>query len=125
MPFLSVEKRKGTDSIGFLHIDPSRKLEIGAVTGPEYKLVQCLFSPFNFPSARYNSVFQTQDRVLDAIQRGVELERHGTSRPSDLHTMRSAIRRSIARLEEREIGKFLDFAIQDGKVRMTVDQSSR
>ena len=120
MPFLSVQKFKGRDAVGYLHVGkPTRKIEIGSVTGTEYKLVQCLFSPFNFPSARYSSVLQTQDRVLEAIQHG-KARGHAASRPSERHAMRSAIRTSIARLEEREIGKFLTFSFRDDKVQMMV-----
>jgi hypothetical protein len=111
-PFLTQQDRLDTPPMGYLHIGMKYKLEIGIIDTPEYKLVQCLFSPANFPSARYESVGQTRERITNAM---------GKIPPSLFSTKKSSyIERSIKNLSRKEIGKFLTFFLDENTVRMSV-----
>jgi hypothetical protein len=69
-PRLFIEKTEGAypDDIGFLQLSSDdTKIKIGKTTSREFRLLQCLFNPQNFPNAKYSPVTQTYERLFAAI----------------------------------------------------------
>lgn len=90
----------------------SEVLEIGDVESPQYKLVRCLFSPRNFQSAKYNSVFQTVERVFGSLQADTHAAVSYFAEPDPVEKitrMKLAIQHIIKKLKETEAGKHLKF----------------
>jgi len=108
MPYLSIEvSGPAGEKIGFLHINSAvKKIEIGAATSQEFRLVQCLFSPQNNLFAKYNPVTQTYERACDAI--GIKSEHE--------HMLES----SLQNLRKGKTAGFLSVISQEGRLRMEI-----
>ncbi len=75
LPRLVVEKSEISpyEPVGFLHMRASdKKIEVGSANSREFRLMQCLFSPKNFISAKFEPVLQTHERVFGAIRMSVD-----------------------------------------------------
>ena len=97
---------------GFLHLShSSNKIEIGNIEGREFRLVQCLFSPQNFLSAKYNPVAQTYERVSNLM---------GVTAKVLEQEMFSIVRASMGALQKSEVGLYLAFSSDGDRLRMAV-----
>ncbi len=108
------------EMVGFLQVDSAGKgIALGSPEGREFRLIQCLFSPKNFMSAKYEPVVQTHERVFSAIgMRGDALNAR-LSRPENADSeMAAIIKRSLRVLQKGEVGKHFSFISQEGKIQM-------
>ncbi|HEV8666436.1 MAG TPA: hypothetical protein VN665_01130 [Candidatus Paceibacterota bacterium] len=124
MPRLLIESSKEipTDYVGFLQIDAfSERIKIGRAEGREFRLVQCLFSPKNFLSAKYEPVVQTHGRLFEAIRVSNDALNTRLFRNDSAESeMELIVEKSLKNLQEGEAGKHLSFVSEAGRVRMEV-----
>ena len=125
MPHLVVEKIN-TDleenEMGYLCVsDTLDRLEIGGTNSREFRLVQCLFSPQNFLSAKYNPVTQTLERAFSAIRTSKDTLNKRLLNPEEAtHEMGLIIKQVLRNLRGKEVGNYLTFIAEGDKIRMEV-----
>lgn len=128
-PRLVVERSEASPDkqIGFLQISTSTpNMRIGGTDGREFRLMQCLFSPRNFPSAKYEPVFQTHERLFEAIRVSADtLNKRLVSRESAENEMSAIVEKSLRDLREGEAGGHLTFVSEGGRVRMEIIRAQR
>jgi hypothetical protein len=113
--------------VGFLQLSgPGEKIEIGGSESREFRLIQCLFSPNNFLSAKYEPVVQTHERVFKAIRMSAD---DSNARLADRESMESEmsviVERSVRNLQKGGAGVHLAFVSEGGKVRMEIIPANR
>lgn len=110
--------------VGFLQVTSSaQKIAIGNAQSKEFRLMQCLFSPRNFLSAKYEPVNQTYERVFAAIQNGADvLNARLSSLESAESEMMRVVEKSLKSLRQSEAGKYFAFVSQEGRIRMEIAQ---
>lgn len=124
LPRLMVEdSRMSPDKqIGFLQIQATEKgIEIGRVDAREFRLVQCLFSPRNFLSAKYEPVSQTYERAFGAIRTNADTSNARLSSPESAdNEMVSIVNKTLRVLEKGKVGEHVTFYSREGKIRMDI-----
>lgn len=107
---------------GYLEIssaDKNKRIKLGNPESREYRLVQCLFNPKNFMSAKYEPVVQTYERIFGAIGMSIDAYNARLASRSNADSERAIIiERSLQNLRRAEIGKHFAFVSQDGRVHM-------
>lgn len=104
--------------MGFLKAgDNQAPLEIGTSDSLQYRLVQCLFSPSNSHNVKYDPLFQTIERVYQAMMSLSPTEAASRVTKND---MAALISEAIALLGGKEIGKYLKFNFADDRMQMEV-----
>ncbi len=123
-PRLAVRTTGGgsKSSTGFLQINKEAEvLEIGNVDSPQYKLARCLFSPRNFQTAKYNSVFQTIERVFFTMHGAAAAVSQADSDSAEkIARMKLAVQNTVKKLKQTEAGKHLRFHWHGEKIQMEV-----
>lgn len=123
-PRLVIERSEVSpeEMIGFLELGQTgKRIVLGNPNGREFRLMQCLFSPKNFMSAKYEPVVQTHERVFSAI--GVKadtLNKRLSSRKDADSEMTAIVERSMRVLQKGEVGKHFSFHTEEGRVRMEI-----
>src|SRR3989344_5804796 len=112
---------------GFLQVGTAQKrIEVGTVDSREFRLVQCLFSPRNFLSAKYEPVAQTHERVFGAIRTGADaLNARLANHTSAESEMTAIVERSLRNLQKGKVGDHFAFVSKEGRVRMEVASHSK
>ena len=123
LPRLVIEKSKRSPErqIGFLelHNDSEKKILVGSADSREFLLMQCLFSPKNFLSAKYAPVVQTHERVFGAIRVSTDvLNERLTDRETVDSEMTAIVEQSLSVLQKGKVGEHFSFISQEGKVYM-------
>jgi hypothetical protein len=126
LPRLVIEKSDGSPMkhVGFLQLGSSgKKIEVGSVESREFRLMQCLFSPKNFISAKYEPVIQTHERMFGAIRISADaLNKRLANRDSADSEMSAIVQRSMRKLQEGDAGEHLVFSSIEGRVRMEINE---
>lgn len=107
---------------GFLEIssaDKEKRIGLGNPDNREYRLVQCLFNPKNFMSAKYEPVVQTYERLFGAIVMSTDSQNMRLAVEENAEGERAAIvEKSLRNLRRGEIGKHFAFVSNEGRVNM-------
>ncbi len=123
-PRLTLEAKEVTpaEEVGFLQISSTTaKLELGNAESREFKLVQCLFSPQNFITAKYSPVIQTYERVFMAIRSKTDATNERLlNEKSAQSEMATIVQKSMRLLQKSEAGKYLSFVAVGDKLRMEI-----
>jgi hypothetical protein len=123
-PRLTLEAKEytPTEEVGFLQVSSSaEKLVVGAAESREFKLVQCLFSPQNFISAKYSPVIQTYERVFMAIRTKTDATNERLlNEKSAQSEMATIVQKSVRMLQKSEAGRYLSFVAVGDKLRMDI-----
>jgi hypothetical protein len=123
-PRLMVEE-SGTNpktEVGFLQISSTgERIEVGDTLSREFRLVQCLFSPQNFVTAKYSPVTQTYERVFTAIRMQADkVNERLLNLKSSESEMMLIVQKAMRALERGELGKHLVFVTSGNKLRMEI-----
>lgn len=121
-PRLVIEKSTTSpvELVGILQVTSAgKKIELGNPQGREFRLMQCLFSPKNFMSAKYEPVVQTHERVFGAIGMSVDArnDRLADHQSAD-DEMTAIVERSLRNLRRGGAGEHFTFTSQEGRVSM-------
>ena len=123
-PRLLVERSQAVPEkeTGFLQMgSASEKIEIGSIESREFRLLQCLFSPKNFPSAKYEPVKQTYERVFGAIRMQSDaLNLRLANRESAEREMESIVDKSLQSLRKGAAGEYLTVTSEEGRLLMSL-----
>jgi hypothetical protein len=123
-PRLILEAKEVTPAqeVGFLQVSSTaEKLEVGSAESREFRLVQCLFSPQNFITAKYSPVIQTYERVFTAIRNATDAANERLlNEKSAQSEMTTIVQKSMRLLQKSEAGKYLSFVTVDDKLRMDI-----
>jgi len=121
LPRLVIEKSRTAPgrTVGFLQFGMTgKKIEIGNVESREFRLMLCLFSPKNFLSAKYEPVLQTHERVFETITTRSNSPHPGHRRKNTDTEMSTSVEKSLTTLRGGEVGAYVTFVSEKGKVRM-------
>lgn len=126
MPRLMVVVEKSSTlpekQVGFLYLEGlnrRKEVAVGDAGSREFRLIQCLFSPKNFLSAKYQPVAQTRERIFGAIREPTDaLNARLADRDSSESEMNSIVGKVIQKIQKGESGKYLSFISFENKVRM-------
>jgi hypothetical protein len=107
---------------GFLQISSNgEKIALGDTLSREFRLVQCLFSPQNFITAKYSPVTQTYERVYTAIRMQADKMNEKLLNIKSVESeMTAIVQKAMRTLERGELGKHMHFVIVDNKIRMEI-----
>jgi hypothetical protein len=122
LPRLIVERSGASPDrqIGFLLVsNGGKKIEIGDIDSREFRLIQCLFSPQNFLSAKYEPVTQTYERLFGAIRVSTDtLNERLANHQSRDNEMSLIVEKSLQNLREGGAGLLFAFISEEGRARM-------
>ncbi|MDQ5955285.1 MAG: hypothetical protein QG621_288, partial [Patescibacteria group bacterium] len=99
--------------------DSGEKIEIGSAESGEFRLVQCLFSPQNFPSAKYEPVVQTYERIFAVIQTQSLLERSAAERGSH-REITHTVEKLLHNLQKGNMRHHVTFISKNNRVLMEI-----
>lgn len=120
-PRLVIEKSESfpETEIGYLQVsDSAQKINIGSADSAEFRLMQCLFSPRNFPSARYEPVTQTYERLFAAMT--MEENMRSALKDTEERRMAEAVEISLRKLQNGSMKDYVSFIMESGKARMSI-----
>ena len=119
-PRLVIDKvEHAANDTGFLHLSQSsERIPIGNVLSSDFLLIQCLFSPQNFPTAKYSPVTQTYERVFNLIKKSKDIPSpQGVTTEEEITSM---VRASVGSIQKREVGSHITFILHENKIRMEI-----
>ena len=126
-PRLVIEKSEvllGAEK-GYLQLNPTaEKLEIGLTNDTEFQLMQCLFSPRNFPTARYEPVTQTYERLYSNIRKDEKKIDEFSNQVNDTaeeKRIADVVERLLKSLARSVAGSHFTFTVGGGKALMTFE----
>lgn len=126
-PRLVIEKSEallGAEK-GYLQLTPTaQKLEIGLTNDAEFQLMQCLFSPRNFPTARYEPVTQTYERLYSNIRKDEKKIDEFSNQVNDTaeeKRIADVVERLLKNLAKSVAGSHFTFTVGNGKALMTFE----
>ena len=99
----------------------SEAIELGSPEGREFLLVQCLFSPKNFLSAKFEPVAQTHERVFGAMRIKADAFSERLSGAAAAESeMAAVVERSLLALRKGKLGEYFSFFSKEGRVHMAL-----
>ena len=127
-PRLLVEKtiESPEADMGFLQVNSAaEKIEVGFAAGREFRLVQCLFSPQNFASAKYAPVTQTYERAYGAIKISADALNARLLNPESApEEMMAIVGKSLRALKRGKVGDYFTFISVGDRLRMDMTASA-
>jgi hypothetical protein len=121
LPRLILEKPSATskDMVGYLETKDEKKIRLGDATSKEFLLMQCLFSPSNFLSARFDPVAQTYERLFSAMYAGADvLQTKVSDQDGRVREVASRVEEALTQFRRGAVGKCFTFTSKEGRVRM-------